>query len=55
MCRAGRALQADGSPDPGLYVVGWAKRGPTGIIGEKQTSHLARHNSSLCRSSISLL
>ncbi|CAL8471382.1 g10924 [Coccomyxa elongata] len=31
--RAGRVLQADGSIDPRLYVVGWAKRGPTGIIG----------------------
>lgn len=33
-CRAGRVLQPDGSIDPGLYVVGWAKRGPTGIIGK---------------------
>ncbi len=33
-CRQGRVLQANGrDPDPGLYVVGWAKRGPTGIIG----------------------
>lgn len=28
-------LKPSGDPDPGLYVVGWAKRGPTGIIGEK--------------------
>ena len=34
-CREGRVLQADGKdPEEGLYVVGWAKRGPTGIIGE---------------------
>ena len=33
-CREGRVLQADGKdPEEGLYVVGWAKRGPTGIIG----------------------
>ena len=34
-CRQGRVLQ-QGSMDAaeqGLYVVGWAKRGPTGIIG----------------------
>ncbi|KXZ43745.1 hypothetical protein GPECTOR_81g194 [Gonium pectorale] len=37
---AGRVLQAAPgdsapapAPDPGLYVVGWLKRGPTGIIG----------------------
>jgi ferredoxin--NADP+ reductase len=29
---AGRIL-ADGEPIPGEYVVGWIKRGPTGIIG----------------------
>ncbi len=34
-CREGRVLQANGQdPEPGLYVVGWAKRGPTGIIGQ---------------------
>ena len=28
-------LQENGrDSDEGLYVVGWAKRGPTGIIGE---------------------
>ena len=26
--------QKTGEPEPGLYVTGWAKRGPTGIIGE---------------------
>lgn len=29
----GRVLGADGAPVPGEYVVGWAKRGPTGVIG----------------------
>jgi len=32
---AGRVLRAQGSPEvlPGLYVVGWIKRGPSGVIG----------------------
>jgi ferredoxin--NADP+ reductase len=30
--RAGRVLEGD-SPVPGVYVVGWAKRGPSGVIG----------------------
>ncbi len=30
---AGRVLGADGQPIRGLYVVGWAKRGPNGLIG----------------------
>ena len=30
---AGRVLGEDGKPRPGEYVVGWIKRGPTGIIG----------------------
>lgn len=38
-CSLGRVLQDDtsGVPAavPGLYTVGWVKRGPTGIIGEK--------------------
>jgi ferredoxin--NADP+ reductase len=29
----GRVVDADGSAVPGLYVAGWIKRGPTGIIG----------------------
>jgi len=29
----GRVVHADGTPVPGLYVAGWIKRGPTGIIG----------------------
>lgn len=30
---AGRVLAADGAPLPGVYAVGWIKRGPTGILG----------------------
>lgn len=29
----GQALSMDGGEDPGLFVCGWLKRGPTGIIG----------------------
>ena len=29
----GRVLDADGEPLPGVYAVGWIKRGPTGILG----------------------
>jgi ferredoxin--NADP+ reductase len=29
---AGR-VHSDGVPEPGTYVAGWAKRGPTGVIG----------------------
>jgi ferredoxin--NADP+ reductase len=29
----GRIVDAGGAPAPGLYVVGWAKRGPSGLIG----------------------
>jgi ferredoxin/flavodoxin---NADP+ reductase len=29
----GRVLTADGQPLPGVYAVGWIKRGPTGILG----------------------
>jgi ferredoxin--NADP+ reductase len=31
--RSGRVVAGDGAPLPGEYVVGWIKRGPTGIIG----------------------
>lgn len=31
--KAGRVLDATGSHIEGLYVAGWAKRGPTGVIG----------------------
>lgn len=30
---AGRVRQLDGSPIDGLYVAGWAKRGPSGVVG----------------------
>ncbi|MEP0548662.1 MAG: FAD-dependent oxidoreductase [Rhodothermales bacterium] len=29
----GRVTDADGTPIPGLYVAGWIKRGPSGVIG----------------------
>ncbi|MGH2923222.1 MAG: FAD-dependent oxidoreductase, partial [Solirubrobacterales bacterium] len=29
----GRVLAPDGGPLPGVYAVGWIKRGPTGILG----------------------
>ena len=29
----GRVLTRDGEPLPGVYAVGWIKRGPTGILG----------------------
>jgi ferredoxin/flavodoxin---NADP+ reductase len=29
----GRVLAPDGTPLPGVYAVGWIKRGPTGILG----------------------
>ncbi len=29
----GCVLEAEGTPRPGEYVAGWAKRGPTGVIG----------------------
>jgi ferredoxin/flavodoxin---NADP+ reductase len=29
----GRVLTSDGEPLPGVYAVGWIKRGPTGILG----------------------
>ncbi|MFN8113875.1 MAG: FAD-dependent oxidoreductase [Solirubrobacterales bacterium] len=29
----GRVVGADGEPHPGHYVVGWIKRGPSGVIG----------------------
>jgi ferredoxin/flavodoxin---NADP+ reductase len=29
----GRVLAGDGEPLPGVYAVGWIKRGPTGILG----------------------
>ena len=29
----GRVLTPEGEPLPGVYAVGWIKRGPTGILG----------------------
>jgi ferredoxin--NADP+ reductase len=29
----GRVFSLDGEPLPGVYAVGWIKRGPTGILG----------------------
>lgn len=31
--RRGRVVDADGNPVEGMYVTGWAKRGPSGVIG----------------------
>ncbi|HEX4689965.1 MAG TPA: FAD-dependent oxidoreductase [Solirubrobacteraceae bacterium] len=42
----GRVLATDGRPLPGVYTVGWIKRGPTGILGtnkrdaEQTVAHL---------------
>lgn len=38
--RDGRVLEAD-RPVPGLYVTGWIKRGPSGIIGTNRADSLA--------------
>lgn len=36
----GRVLDLDGEPVPGVYAVGWIKRGPTGILGtNKRDAH----------------
>lgn len=34
---SGRVLDGDGTPVPGLYVAGWIKRGPTGVIGTNRS------------------
>ena len=41
----GRLTGADGAALPGLYAVGWAKRGPTGLIGDNvaDAEETARH------------
>jgi ferredoxin--NADP+ reductase len=31
--KQGRVISSDGEPVPGVYTVGWIKRGPTGILG----------------------
>jgi ferredoxin--NADP+ reductase len=33
----GRVLDLDGEPVPGLYVTGWIKRGPVGLIGHTKS------------------
>lgn len=38
--RDGRVLR-DGEPAPGLYVTGWIKRGPSGIIGTNRADSVA--------------
>jgi ferredoxin/flavodoxin---NADP+ reductase len=39
--RAGRVVDsASGEPIPGLYVAGWVKRGPTGLIGSNKPDGL---------------
>ncbi len=44
---SGRVLAPDGEPLPGVYAVGWIKRGPTGVLGtnkrdaEETVSYLA--------------
>ncbi|MFE3445310.1 hypothetical protein ACFXNW_19945 [Nocardia sp. NPDC059180] len=37
---AGRVCDTDGSPVPGVYVAGWAKRGPAGVIGTNRACAL---------------
>lgn len=36
----GRVLGAEGKPERGLYVAGWIKRGPTGLIGTNRSCAL---------------
>ena len=33
----GRVLDLDGNPLPGIYVTGWVKRGPVGLIGHTKS------------------
>lgn len=35
--RAGRVVDAAGAPVPGVYVAGWLKRGPVGVIGTNKS------------------
>ena len=37
----GRVVGPDGAPVPGVYVCGWIKRGPTGIIGTNKPCSVA--------------
>lgn len=44
---AGRVVQEDGTVVPGEYVVGWAKRGPSGLIGNNKPDSVATVNAML--------
>ena len=37
----GGRIESDGAPVPGLYAVGWIKRGPSGIIGTNKPDSIA--------------
>lgn len=37
----GRVVGKDGAPIPGLYVAGWIKRGPSGVIGTNKQDGVA--------------
>lgn len=39
--RGGRLVHEDGCVEPGLYVVGWCRRGPTGVIGTNKADGAA--------------
>jgi ferredoxin--NADP+ reductase len=43
----GRIIDEHGRPVPGLYVTGWIKRGPTGIIGTNRADSVATVNALL--------
>ncbi|MBA0124505.1 FAD-dependent oxidoreductase [Haloechinothrix sp. YIM 98757] len=44
---AGRVLGSDGTQEPGEYVTGWAKRGPSGVIGTNKNDAAETVNSLL--------
>lgn len=44
---AGRVTGDDGEPAPGLYVAGWIKRGPSGLIGTNKADAVATVSSLL--------
>jgi ferredoxin--NADP+ reductase len=51
---AGRVTSLNGAPQPGLYVSGWIKRGPSGLIGtnkadSKETVDLLLHDVEVLR------
>jgi ferredoxin--NADP+ reductase len=49
--RRGRVLDGQGNPIPGLYCVGWAKRGAAGIIGTNRACALETVESMLADAS----